>query len=91
MGVSFGADVDYAVLVKLYGPSMEPDAGSQRRYSPAECIVARKERIGGSLDPVHISTSCAERQNLTLRTSNRRFTRFSNAFSKKVENHPLSY
>jgi IS1 family transposase len=84
---AFGADVDYAMLVKLYGPSSELAKG---RYSPAECIGARKEAIEGNPDPAHISTSYAERQNLNVRMHTRRFTRQTNAFSKKVENHAHS-
>jgi hypothetical protein len=80
----FGGDVDYAQLVKLYGASPESMKG---RYSPAECIGARKERVEGSPDPAHISTSYAERQNLAMRMHMRRFTRLTNAFSKKFENH----
>lgn len=81
---AFGGNIDYAMLVKMYGAS--PDS-AKGRYSPAECTGARKERIEGNPDPKHISTSYAERQNLTMRMQMCRFTRLTNAFSKKFENH----
>ena len=81
---AFGMDVDYAMLIKLYG---SPSDSPETRYSPASCIGTRTGVLSGSPDPQHISTSFIERQNLNLRMGVRRFTRLTNAFSKKFENH----
>jgi IS1 family transposase len=80
---AFGSEVDYAMLIKVYGT----DAEKETRYSPAECIGTQLAVISGRPDPNHISTSYVERQNWSVRTAMRRYTRLSNGFSRKIENH----
>jgi len=80
---AFGSEVDYSILQKIYGAPLE----NETRYSPAQCIGVKELRVTGNPDPKHVSTSYIERQNWTVRTKMRRYTRLSNGFSRKLRNH----
>jgi len=80
---AFSGDIDHAMLVKLYGA----DRPEEARYSPAVCVGCKSNVVTGNPDPAHLATSFAERQNLSVRMSIRRYTRLTNAFSRKLDNH----